>query len=58
MIRRPNRKSRTKRRQPATRAFRLPPTYRILVECDSEAEQEALWRQLKAAGRKCRVLTL
>lgn len=36
----------------------LPAIYQVVVECRSERDQEAVYRRLKAEGRKCRVLTL
>ena len=37
---------------------RIEALYQVVVECDSESEQKALWESLKKEGRKCRLLTV
>ncbi|WP_425396712.1 ParB N-terminal domain-containing protein [Aeoliella sp.] len=36
----------------------VPEAYQVLVECDGEAEQEALFNRLRSEGFRCRVITL
>lgn len=36
----------------------LPASYQLLVECDSERDQQALYERLAQEGYACRVLTL
>lgn len=36
----------------------VPELYQIVVECDGEEEQHALYEQWRAEGRKCRLLNL
>lgn len=33
-------------------------TYQVLVECDGEAQQQAIYERLTAEGLHCRLLTL
>jgi hypothetical protein len=36
----------------------IPELFQVVVECDSEVEQQELYEQLRKEGYKCRVLTL
>lgn len=36
----------------------LDPTYEIVIECESESEQEANYNKLQNMGLRCRILTL
>lgn len=36
----------------------LPESYQVIVECAGEAEQQAVYEQMRKEGRRCRVLTL
>jgi ParB-like chromosome segregation protein Spo0J len=40
------------------RDVRLSETFQLLVECDGEAEQRALFERLAGEGYRCRVITL
>jgi hypothetical protein len=33
-------------------------SFHVVVECASEAEQQAVYEQLQHAGRRCRLLTM
>jgi hypothetical protein len=39
-------------------AVNIPNTYQVVVECRDEEEQQAVFERLRAAGHRCRVLTL
>jgi hypothetical protein len=36
----------------------IPESFQVVVECESEADQEELYERMRAEGYKCRVLTL
>jgi hypothetical protein len=36
----------------------VPKEYTVIVECESEADQKAVYDSMKSQGRKCRVLTI
>jgi hypothetical protein len=36
----------------------IPESYQVVVECDSEADQEAVFIRIREEGYRCRVLTL
>lgn len=40
------------------RGVKLGESFQVVVECVSEADQEAVYEQLKRAGRRCRLLTM
>ncbi|MEX2027045.1 MAG: hypothetical protein WEH44_07085 [Pirellulaceae bacterium] len=44
--------------EPAPAPPRMPAIFQVVVECESERDQEEVYRRMKAEGRKCRVLTL
>jgi hypothetical protein len=49
------RSKRPPRRRPPPQ---MPAIFQVVVECESERDQEEVYRRMKAEGRKCRVLTL
>ena len=44
--------------QKAKPPSKVPAIFQVVVTCQDERDQEAVYRQMKAQGRKCRVLTL
>jgi len=36
----------------------IPESYQVVVECESEADQEAVFTRMREEGYRCRVLTL
>jgi ParB-like chromosome segregation protein Spo0J len=38
--------------------IRIPQLHQVVVDCGDEAEQREVYEQLRAAGRKCRLLVL
>lgn len=36
----------------------IPESYQVVVECDDEADQQAMYQRMRDEGRRCRVLTL
>lgn len=36
----------------------IPESFQVVVQCDSEADQEAVYQRMRAEGYRCRVLTL
>ena len=40
------------------REVEIPQSFQVVVECESEATQEALYRRMREEGFRCRVLTL
>ncbi len=36
----------------------IPETYQVVVECESEADQQTVYQLMQQEGRRCRVLTL
>ena len=43
---------------PARRSLPIPAILQIIVECESEFQQRALFERLREEGYPCRVLTL
>lgn len=39
-------------------AIRIPQLHQVVVDCRDEGEQRAVYEELRAAGRKCRLLVL
>lgn len=39
-------------------AVNIPESYQVVVECRDEADQELVYQRMRAAGYRCRVLTL
>ena len=36
----------------------IPESFQVVVQCDSEADQQAVYERMRAEGYRCRVLTL
>jgi hypothetical protein len=42
----------------AERDLKIPEFYQVVIDCDDESAQQALYERLVAEGHQCRVLTL
>jgi ParB-like chromosome segregation protein Spo0J len=36
----------------------IPESFQVVVQCESEADQQSVYERMRAEGRRCRVLTL
>ena len=46
------------RKVPGKNGFKYTPKFGVVVTCPNEAEQAATFERLKAAGFKCKVVTI